>query len=69
MSKGYLLMALFSATVAIISLLSLGYIFKTQPEYLRSDRDGVSYFTAQVIQPETGKAISMSELIRHFKGE
>ena len=68
-SKDYYFMLTLSIVVAAISVIGLGYIYQTQPEYLRSDRDGVPYFTAKVTHPETGDAIEMGELIRHFKGE
>lgn len=68
-SKGFLAMLILSLTVTAISFAGLGYILITQPAYLKSDRDGVPFYTPQVINPETGEAINMGELIRHFKGE
>jgi hypothetical protein len=69
MSKNYIGMASFSLIVAIISVLGLSYIFIAKPDYLKADRDGVPYYTPQVVHPETGEPVSLGELIRHFKGE
>ena len=69
MSKGELQMAIFSALILFMTVLGIGYIFVVQPEYLRSDRDGVAYFTPEVENPETGEAIDMGTLIRHYRGE
>ena len=52
-----------------ISFVVLSYILLAKPVYLKADRDGVPYYTPQVIHPETGDSVSLGELIRHFKGE
>lgn len=69
MSKDYLIMLTLSLTVLGISIVSLAYIAVVQPDYLRADRDGVPFYTPQVINPETGEPVEMGELIRHYKGE
>ncbi len=69
MTKGYIAMLGLSIGVMGISIASLAYIAAAQPDYLRSDRDGVPFYTPQVINPEGGEPLSMGELIRHYKGE
>ncbi|ESQ16170.1 MAG TPA: hypothetical protein DDY14_04275 [Chromatiaceae bacterium] len=69
MSKGELQMAIFSGLVLLITLVGIGYVFIAQPDYLRQDRDGVPYFTPLVENPETGEAVDMGTLIRHYRGE
>ncbi len=69
MTKGYIAMLVLSIGVMGISIASLAYIVVVQPDYLRSDRDGVPFYTPQVINPEGGEPLSMGELIRHYKGE
>ncbi|MFK5913704.1 MAG: hypothetical protein QM484_04945 [Woeseiaceae bacterium] len=69
MSKGYLGMLTLSITVLIISVASLSYILIEKPAYLNADRDGVPFYTPDVINPDNGKAVSLGELIRHYKGE
>lgn len=69
MSKDYLIMLILSLAVLGISIASLAYIAVVQPDYLRADRDGVPFYTPQVINPETGEPVEMGELIRHYKGE
>lgn len=69
MSKGELQMAIFSGLVLLITLLGIAYIFVAQPAYLRSDRDGVPYFTPKVENPVTGESVDMGALIRHYRGE
>ncbi len=53
----------------LITVLGLGYILVDAPKSLRSDADGVPYFTPQVIQPETGKTVSLNDLIKNYRGE
>lgn len=69
MSRDYLLMLTLSLAVLGLSIASLAYIAVVQPDYLRADRDGVPFYTPQVINPETGEPVEMGELIRHYKGE
>ena len=56
-----------SATVALVGLFALVYIISERPAYLRADREGVPFFTPQVIHSESGEPIDLAELIRHFK--
>ena len=51
----------------LLSVFSFAYIIWTQPESLRVSRDGVPFFTPQVINPDDGKPISLDELIQHYK--
>lgn len=69
MTKGYIAMLALSIGVIGVSIGSFTYILIEQPDYLRSDRDGVPFYTPQVINPEGGEPLSMGELIRHYKGE
>ncbi len=69
MSKGELQMMVFSGLVLLITVLGIAYIFIAQPAYLRSDRDGVPYFTPEVENPVTNEAVDMGTLIRHYRGE
>jgi hypothetical protein len=61
-----------AALALIVSLITVGsftYILWKQPESLRLSRDGVPFFTPQVIHPDTGEIISVDELVEHFKKE
>jgi len=69
MTKGYIAMLALSIGVIGISISSLAYIVIEQPDYLHSDRDGVPFYTPQVINPDGGEPLNMGELIRHYKGE
>ncbi|MCW8946661.1 MAG: hypothetical protein OQK80_04260 [Sedimenticola sp.] len=69
MTRDYIIMLAFSILVGVISIVSFSYIAIAQPDYLRSDRDGVPFFTPQVVNPEGGEPLDMGELIRHYKGE
>lgn len=62
-------MRVYVAVIALLSIGVLGYIFISPPPSMRSDKYGVPYFTPPVINPETGKPISLDALIRNFKGE
>jgi hypothetical protein len=69
MSKGELQMTLFSGAVAVLTVAGLAYIFAVQPDYLRTDRDGVPYFTSAVKNPVTDETVDMTTLVRHYRGE
>jgi hypothetical protein len=59
------------AVVGLVTLLSaaaLVYVFVAPPPSLRVSRDGVPHFTPPTIHPETGEAIEIDRLVRHFKG-
>ena len=58
-----------SVLATAITLGSFAYILWQQPESLRTTRDGVPYFTPAVIHPDTGEAITIEELVEHYKGE
>lgn len=64
----HLHMKIASAAVALITVLSLGYIAIAQPQYLRESRGGVPFFTPPVQHPETGEALEIEVLIEHYKG-
>ena len=51
----------------LLSIFSFIYIIWEQPESLRETREGVPFFTPQVINPDDGKPISIDELIQHYK--
>jgi len=58
--------------VVAIALLSLGglvYVYAVPPVSMKSDRNGVPHFTPQVINPETGEAIDMGDLVKHYRGD
>lgn len=69
MSKGQIQMVVYSSLVALLSIGAITYIVIKHPRYLHADRDGVPYFTPQVIDPVTNKPVDMRTLIRNFKGE
>ena len=60
-------LAALTIIVSIMTVVSIAYIFWKQPESLRVSRDGVPFFTPDVINPDTGKPISVNELVDHFK--
>ena len=55
--------------VSVLSVVSLVYIYAYAPKSMFVSRDGVPHFTPSVSHPETGKPLSVGELIRHFKGD
>ena len=60
-------LAALTVIVSIMTVVSFAYIFWKQPESLRVSRDGIPFFTPDVIHPDTGKPVPVSELIEHFK--
>ncbi|MGI9304124.1 MAG: hypothetical protein ACR2RB_15690 [Gammaproteobacteria bacterium] len=63
----HLQLTIFAAVAGLISLASIVYPFVHQSEYLRESREGTPFFTPPVIHPDTGEAIELDELIRHYK--
>jgi len=55
--------------VTIISIGALCYIYIYPPQSMRSNRDGVPYFTPKVLNLETGKPVSVDELVRRYRGD
>ena len=62
-------MVVFSILSAAISIGGLAYIFMDPPAYLHATRQGVPYFTPQVINPADGKALDLNMLVRHYQGK
>ncbi len=60
-------LAALTVVVSIMTVLSFAYIFWKQPESLHVSRDGIPFFTPDVIHPDTGKPISVDDLVDHFK--
>ena len=55
--------------VALISLVSLIYVYAFPPASMFKSREGVAYFTPKVALPGSGEPISANELIRHYRGD
>jgi len=66
-SKADIQLTILATIAALMTVFSFTYIFWKQPEALRVTRDGVPFFTPDVINPDDGTAISVDELIQHFK--
>ncbi len=60
---------IYVALIALVSLGSLLYVYRSPPQSLQKTRDGVPYFSPRVANPETGKPLDLGELIRHYKGD
>ncbi len=60
-------LSLFTALTAALSVACLVYILVASPDYLGKTSEGTPFFTPPLINPETGEAIELDELIRHYK--
>jgi len=69
MTSGQLQLSIYSALVGVTTVVTLLYVFIAEPEYLGYTRDGVPHLTPQVAHPQTGEALEMGVLIKHYKGE
>ncbi|MEG3617696.1 hypothetical protein V5T82_04440 [Magnetovibrio sp. PR-2] len=67
MSK--LIMSIYAGAAFAVSIGAVAAMLIAPPQSLRSDRDGVPHFTSLVEHPETGDAISIGTLIRHYRGD
>ncbi len=65
---GAIQMRIFVGLVMLVSVAALAYTYAFPPPSMRVSRDGVPHFTPPAIHPETGEAIEVNRLIRHFKG-
>lgn len=55
--------------VATVSMVALVYVYAFPPASMVTTREGVPYFTPKVAHPETGEALSVDELITHYRGD
>ncbi len=55
--------------VTTLSTLVLLYVYTFPPKSTRVSKDGVPFFTPYVTHPETGEALDVNILVRHYKGE
>ncbi|MHB1084586.1 MAG: hypothetical protein ACYCZA_07085 [Thiobacillus sp.] len=63
-----LLMQFFVALSAIIVIAGLAYVYVKPPQSMRANRDGVPYYTPPVVNPMTGEAIPVEQLVKHYRG-
>ncbi len=64
-----LLMRLFVAIAAVVSIGGFLWMTFAPPPGLKASRDGVPYFSPPVLHPVSGEAIPLEKLVRHYKGE
>ncbi len=64
-----IIMDIYALMALVITLAGLAWMLIAPPQSLRADRDGVAYFTPSVIQPETGKDVSVNDLIKNYRGD
>jgi len=64
-----IIMKVFAGAVTVLSIVVLIYVYTVPLDSMRMTRDGVPYFTPQVINPENGEPIDMGKLIRHYRGD
>lgn len=69
MSVSKLVMALYGWGALVVTVAGMAWMFIAPPPSLRIDRDGVAHFTPLVEHPITGEAVSMNDLIRHYRGD
>ena len=59
----------FVCVITALSVSILFYVYAFPPESTRTSKNGVPFFTPSVTHPETGKALDVNMLVRHYKGE
>lgn len=67
MAKLYIHIYAWSALV--VTVVGLAAMLIAPPLSTHVDVNGVAYFTPKVIDPATGKAIDLSVLVRHYRGD
>ena len=63
------LMQLYVLMIMVLSFVCLVYVYAFPPSSMLINRDGVAHFSPPVAHPETGEAIDLGELIKHFRGD
>ncbi len=69
MSKHNKYAFIYVAAIALLSFCGLVYVYAVPPASMKTDRNGIPHFTPQVINPETGDAIDMGDLVKHYRGD
>ncbi|OIP81999.1 MAG: hypothetical protein AUK37_09885 [Rhodobacterales bacterium CG2_30_65_12] len=69
MAPAKLLMAAYAWSALAITVVGLAWMFIAPPPSMRVNRDGLPHFTPKVEHPITGEAVSMDDLIRHYRGD
>ncbi|MEJ2379367.1 MAG: hypothetical protein P8Y71_29595 [Pseudolabrys sp.] len=67
MAKLY--MHIYAWAALTVTVAGLAAMLIWPPHSTNVDRNGVPYFTPQVIDPVTGKAVDLSVLVRHYRGD
>jgi hypothetical protein len=69
MTPAKLFMNVYGWGALAITVVGIGWTLISPPPSMRVDRDGVPHFTPQVLHPITDEAVSINELIRHYRGD
>ncbi len=62
-------LALLSALITVMTIVCFVYIIWQQPDALRMNKNGVPFFSADVVHPDTGEAIPINTLIEHYRAD
>ncbi len=62
-------MHLYAGIALVVTVAGLTAMLIRPPHSTHVDRNGVAYFTPQVIDPATGKPVDLSVLVRHYRGD
>lgn len=63
------LLTIYVLAVTVLSVGVLLYTSFADMPSMRVDRDGVPHLSPPVINPDTGEAVELSTLVRHFSGD
>jgi len=69
MSRHTKFTTIYVVAIALISLGGLVFVYAVPPMSMKNDRNGIPHFTPQVVHPETGEAIDMGDLVKHYRGD
>ncbi|MEJ2625882.1 MAG: hypothetical protein P8Z80_15515 [Pseudolabrys sp.] len=67
MAKLY--MHLYAGIALTVTVVGLAAMLIRPPHSTHVDRNGVAYYTPQVLDPATGKPVDLNVLIRHYRGD
>lgn len=63
-----LLMRLYVAACLAACAAGVVYVYAWPPQSLQVTRDGVPHLAPPVIDPRTEEAVSLQQLVQHYKG-
>jgi len=60
---------LYVLAVGVVTVLTLAYTTFVEMPSMTNTSDGVPYLSSPVLNPDTGEAVDLGVLVRHYQGD